>query len=228
LRVVCVATVASLLACFWAHVPAHEAAPIIWFGPVKWAAFGETLFIALLGVAFGQRSKVPAGTMLLPLFLGGFLNLKGLLAIELPQWLLAISYCLLGWSIGLSFTRDVLATALKLVPQTLAAIFLLISFSALLACILVRVMGIDPLTAYLATSPGGMDSIAIIAASSKVDFPFIIALQTVRFLLVLALGPPTSRLVANSLPGTGPVSTAKAVHDDELIAHMREDESGLD
>ena len=29
--------------------------------------------------------------------------------------------------------------------------------------------GIDPLTAYLATSPGGMDSIPIIAASSNVD-----------------------------------------------------------
>ena len=53
--------------------------------------------------------------------------------------------------------------------------------------------GIDALTAYLATSPGGMDSVAIIAASSHVDEPFII---TVRFLTIIAIGPPIARFLA--------------------------------
>ena len=49
-----------------------------------------------------------------------------------------------------------------------------------------RTLGIDPLTAYLATSPGGMDSVAIIAAASdRVDISFVMALQTARFLIVL-------------------------------------------
>ena len=34
--------------------------------------------------------------------------------------------------------------------------------------------GVDPMTAYLATSPGGADSIAIIAASSNVDISFVL------------------------------------------------------
>ena len=56
--------------------------------------------------------------------------------------------------------------------------------------------GIDPLTAYLATSPGGADSVAIIAASSHVDVPFVMALQTGRFLVVLLIGPRLARFVA--------------------------------
>ena len=59
--------------------------------------------------------------------------------------------------------------------------------------------GLDPLTAYLATSPGGADTVAIIAASTPVDVPFVMAMQTGRFLLVLALGPSLARLVARLL-----------------------------
>ena len=56
---------------------------------------------------------------------------------------------------------------------------------------------LDPLTAYLATSPGGMDSIAVIAASiHNVDLEFVMALQTVRLFLVIFLGPALARIIA--------------------------------
>ena len=57
-------------------------------------------------------------------------------------------------------------------------------------------LGIDALTAYLATSPGAMETVAIIAASSHVDVPFIITLQMVRFLTIIAIGPPIARFLA--------------------------------
>ena len=44
---------------------------------------------------------------------------------------------------------------------------------------------IDALTAYLATSPGGLDSVAIIAVGSNADVPFVLALQTFRLLVVV-------------------------------------------
>ena len=43
---------------------------------------------------------------------------------------------------------------------------------------------------------GGMDSVAIIAASSKVDISFVMALQTARFVIVLLIGPRLARLIA--------------------------------
>jgi uncharacterized membrane protein AbrB (regulator of aidB expression) len=54
------------------------------------------------------------------------------------------------------------------------------------------------LTAYLATSPGGMDSVAIIAAAAQ-HVAFVMALQSARFLVVLLVGPSVARLVARSL-----------------------------
>ena len=90
-------------------------------------------------------------------------------------------------------------------PQIAAAIFALIAICGLCGAALVVFAGIDPLTAYLATSPGGADSIAIIAASSPVDVPFVMALQTARLILVLAVGPSIARFVANLVrPDAGP------------------------
>jgi uncharacterized membrane protein AbrB (regulator of aidB expression) len=54
---------------------------------------------------------------------------------------------------------------------------------------------VDPLTAYLATSPGGVDSVAIIAAGSNVNLPFVMAMQTARFLVILSIGPSLARFM---------------------------------
>jgi uncharacterized membrane protein AbrB (regulator of aidB expression) len=50
-------------------------------------------------------------------------------------------------------------------------------------------------------SPGGLDSVAIIAASSTVDLPFVMAMQTARFLVVLLTGPSLARFIANRVGG---------------------------
>jgi uncharacterized membrane protein AbrB (regulator of aidB expression) len=43
--------------------------------------------------------------------------------------------------------------------------------------------------------------VAVIAASTKVDTSFVMALQTVRFLLILLVGPAISRFVAGLVDG---------------------------
>ena len=104
---------------------------------------------------------------------------------------------MIGWSIGLNFTRTILRHAARALPQIIASIVALIAFCAALGFAMSRALGIDPLTAYLATSPGGMDSVAIIAAASDVsNLSFVMALQTARFLIVLVAGPPLARLLA--------------------------------
>lgn len=196
LRVVFVAAAASLVARYWAQVDA-AGQEIIWFGPIHLVPFLETAAVAIVGGFLGKWLRVPAGVFLLPFLIGSVLSISGVLTIEIPEWLLAISYAMLGWNIGLGFTRPILAHARRAALPTIISILVLMSFSGLLAFVLVKAVGIDPLTAYLATSPGGMDSIAIIAASSKVDVPFVMALQTARLLLVMAVGPSLARFVAS-------------------------------
>ena len=131
--------------------------------------------------------------------MGAALNLSGFVRIELPPALLIVSYAVIGWSIGLHFTRDILAAAARALPQSAGAILLLMAFCGLLSWLLVLWLQVDPLTAYLAASPGGVDAVAIIAASTKVDTPFVLALQCVRMILLLIVGPPLARFVAGKL-----------------------------
>jgi membrane AbrB-like protein len=195
-RVVCVAGLASIVALVWVG-PAAAAAPhVVWFPAVPWTDFAATLALAGAGLAAGVWLRLPAGPLLIPMVAGGLLEGSGLAHITLPPWLLALSYALLGWSVGLGFTRAILLHARRALPQVLLSIFVLIAVSGALAFLLVEAAGVDPLSAYLATSPGGMDTVAIIAASSNVDLSFVMALQTVRFVLVLLAGPPLARFIA--------------------------------
>ena len=197
LRVVAVALTASVVARLWGlHMGAAGALQPAWFAPVDPLSLCGTLALAVGGALLGSRSKIPAGALLVPMFAGIALSGTHVLTIVLPLPLMACCYAMVGWAIGLRFTREVLNYAAHALPRVVAAIFLLIALCGGLACILHWLTGVDALTAYLATSPGGADSVAVIAAASKVDMPFVMAMQVSRFLLVMAIGPAMARLVA--------------------------------
>jgi membrane AbrB-like protein len=198
LRVVLVVAIASIIAHLWGHVSVAPA-PIIWFSVIHWLPFLETLAIILSGSAIGYIWKPPAGMLLIPLFVGSALHLGGLVDIELPKWLLAMGYLCIGWQIGLRFTRKVLVHAARVLPQIIISILAVIVFCGGLAYLLTKFLDIDPLTAYLATSPGGVDAVAIIAASANVNVGFVMTLQLSRALLVVFVGPVISRFFSNRL-----------------------------
>ena len=201
LRVVMVAIFASAIARIWTTTSGGAVADISWFPPIAWTPFVATLALAAFGVVAGVVLKIPAGPLLAPLAIGAALHGAGLVTIELPPWLLAASYAIVGWSIGLRFTRPILVHALHALPRVMASILTLIAICGGFAFVLTRWAGIDPLTAYLATSPGGADTVAIISASAKVDVPFVMALQTARFVIVLLVGPALARFIADRHSG---------------------------
>ncbi len=205
LRVVLVAVTASVIARFWVHVPAGAVPSVAWFPPVHWLPFADSLLIIGASFLATRVPKLPAGVLLAAMVIGGVAHVGGYSALELPPWFLAVGYALIGWSVGLKFTGEVLAAAARALPPCPASITVLILFCGALAALLVQALGVDPLTAYLATSPGGADSVAIIAASTRVDASFVMSLQSARFLMILMVGPALSRFVAGLVraPGSG-------------------------
>jgi uncharacterized protein len=199
LRVLMVAGVAAVVARTFGISPEHKAAAIVWFPPVAWVSFAETVALAIVGPIIAQRLNIPAGAFLVPLVIGGVLTHFGLIQIEQPTWLLAACYTMVGWNIGLRFTRPLLVHAAKALPRILVCIFIMIGLCGGVAAMLVEVAGVDPLTAYLATSPGGADSVAIIAASSNVDVSFVMAMQTVRLIAVLLLAPILTKFIVERM-----------------------------
>jgi len=197
LRVVMVTAMASLVAHIGNH---HASAPLPdtpWLQMNSARDVACTVAVVLVSAVVARRWHVPGGSMLLPLVLGIGLQYAGLFRVELPPLLLGLAYALLGWSIGLRFNQASLLYAWKVLPAVTGAIAALIAVGMLHALVLHYLVGFDALTAYLATSPGGADSVAVIAATSAVDAGFVMAMQMARFVMVLVLGPPLSRFVAS-------------------------------
>jgi hypothetical protein len=171
----------------------------VFAAPASWAHAGATLLIALVGAGVGVLLRLPAGALLVPMFAGIASQDFGGVPIELPPLVLALAYAFIGWMIGSRFNREVLKVTLRSTPKVLASIFTLIVVCGLFGALLVRWAHVDPLTAYLATSPGGADSVAIIAASTPVDVPFVITMQVLRLLFVMATGPAIARVLSRKI-----------------------------
>ena len=200
-RVLLVVLGAALVARFWAgtggiHVPGAS-----WLAPVHWLNLGWVLLLAVLSQQIARLLRIQAWGVLGPILLLGPLHLAGWLPIELPRWLMTGGYAFIGWHIGLGFRQEALRHVGRTFPVVVAATLCLIAFCGVLAWCLTRIAHVDALTAYLATSPGGIDSVAIIAASTaQVNLPFVLALQSMRLLSVMALAPMLSRLVVRHSP----------------------------
>ncbi|ODT07694.1 MAG: ammonia monooxygenase [Mesorhizobium sp. SCN 65-20] len=200
LRVIMVSIAAALVARLWVDTSGVEVAAVEWFPAIQWQAFGTMLVVAVVGGTLGHLLRIPSPYFVGAMTLGAALNLGLGIELQLPEWLLATGYALVGWSIGLNFTRPILRHAARALPQVIGSIAALMTFCGMLAWGLHYLLGVDPLTAYLATSPGGMDSIAIIAAAAdNVDLSFVLTLQMLRFLLVLIFGPALAKLVAKTI-----------------------------
>ena len=195
-RVACCALVAAIVARLFG-TPAVQAtmASQAWSTQSAVAA----LAIALLGSFVGIRLRIPGGPLLLPMAISVVVAMTGLVSLALPTPVLVLGYAVLGWGIGMRFTPDVLRHAARAVPRVLGSILALIAICGGFGVALVALAGVDPLTAYLATSPGGADSVSIIAASTKVDMPFVLAMQVARFFLVIVVGPAQARLLSRSV-----------------------------
>jgi membrane AbrB-like protein len=196
-RVIFVSVAASLVARFmFASALTGSMTAAAGAAPPSLLAIGETLLlIGLSTVAVLRGLRFPAAPLLLPLLLGGALQSTGVMTIALPFWLLALAYAAVGWYVGLNFDRWALSAAFWALPWLLASTAALSALCAGSAWVLTRLLHTDGLTAYLATSPGGLDSVTIIALSSSADLPLILALQVVRVIIVVLTGPQLARLI---------------------------------
>jgi len=199
-RVVMVVVVASLVSTFWVAHSGSLIPAIIWFPPLDPLMFLATVALALAGALTGYLLRIPAGSVLVPMAFGAIAHGYFGMPLQLPPWFLACSYAIVGWSIGLRFNRAILLHAARALPPIALATFALIVMCGGLAWLLHVFAGIDPLSAYLATSPGGVDAVAIIAASAKVNVSFVMSMQLARLIVVIVAGPPLTKYVASLLP----------------------------
>ena len=161
-----------------------------------WAAYGLTTFVAVVGTWAGTRLRIPAGALLGPLVLGVALEELGVLRLAWPPGVAPLAYALIGVYAGLLFDRASVRRAGRLLPLMLASTLLLMAACAGLGWALAALTGADPLTAYLATAPGGIEAVSVVAVESGADASLVLAVQMLRLLAVVLAGALLGRLWA--------------------------------
>ena len=195
LRITLVVLTASTVAHVVLQHSSAVATPAPGTQPFSLVPFAETFAFAAAAAFAGRYSRVPGGQFIFPLIGGGALHVTGLLPIDVPWWLLDTAYLAVGWTIGLAYTREILLFVWRVLPTLLVSTCVLLAMCALAGVLLVVLVHVDPLTAYLATTPGGLDSVSIIALGSGSNVPLILAIQTLRLFAVVASGPPLAKLI---------------------------------
>ncbi len=194
-RVVCVVMIGSMVSHWLGAGIGAELAPVTSSDvqDTQWADVALGLGVIMVGITLGAR--VPAGALMLPLVIGGGLQLAGMLDIHMPEALLAFAYGAIGCYIGLRFDRQTLRYVCRQLPTMILGAVVLIVLCAACAWLLARATGSDFLSMYLATSPGGLDAMAIIAVETHSDVGLVLAMQTLRLLGVILTGAFIARQI---------------------------------
>ena len=154
-----------------------------------WWKIGLLLLLATAGYFTGIRTRIPAGTFLVPTGLYLLLETSGLHPGRWPLPIFAAAYIAIGLQIGGRFRPSTLLLIKDILLPVCATTLFLLGASVALAWVLVREMGLDPVSAYLAATPGGLDSVAAVAAELHGNTAIILAVHVARLLCVLVIGP---------------------------------------
>jgi membrane AbrB-like protein len=150
--------------------------------------YAATVLVAVVGAWAGTRLRLPAGALLGPLTLGVALAELGVVHLAWPPGVPQAAYLVLGLWVGLLFDGASVKRAGRLFPFVLASAVGLVLACAALGWAFAALTGIDGMTAYLATTPGGIESVAIVALGTGADAPLVLAVQMLRLLAVVFAG----------------------------------------
>lgn len=151
------------------------------------------------GLALARLIPVTTSILLAPLVVAAALASTGWLGdVAVPVALQWLAYALIGVQVGLRFTRASLAAITRMLPVVLLLMVGMILATALMGSLLALLTPVDGLTAYLATTPGGLFAVLATAADAGSDTTYVMAVQLVRLLVILAFTPLLARLLARA------------------------------
>ena len=161
-----------------------------------------TLALTILGaVAAGWLCNVlgiPAGSLIGPMVVVAAVKLSGTGLPDVPSTGKFGAFVVLGWLLGQDIEPTIVRTLASTVKPILITVAVLLVTGACLAWFLYTIGGIDKVTAFLATSPGGVTQMAALAADSGADVGLVVGLHLVRIVAVVLVTPVVVRLLSSS------------------------------
>lgn len=107
-----------------------------------------------------------------------------------PTILRDAALVIVGYSIGLSFTREAIGNILMNLPMMLFLTTMMVSFAALMAFLISKISGVDYPTVLTGSIPGGLSQMIIFAEETKgINITTVTFLQVSRLLMIVFFVP---------------------------------------
>jgi membrane AbrB-like protein len=161
-------------------------------------AFGDlkgwliTLAAAPAGAVLGRFARLPAPSLVGPMFLAGAVTLAGE-EFVVPAALTTVAFAIIGLQVGLRFTVATVKQVGRLFGPVLLSLFGLLVGTFGLAVILHLTAPVSLRDAYFATTPGGLYAVLPLAFGSGADGGFVLAVQGLRVLVMVLAAPAVVR-----------------------------------
>lgn len=153
------------------------------------------IIIALVGLGFGQLTKLPVSHMLGPLLLALALSVGGAVEIDTPPWMGHVAQYMIGTALGAQFSGVSRRLLMRGLGMGLLAGVYMLGLAATFATILVQFVPADFGALFISFAAGGLAEMSLIALSLNFN-PIVVALHHLaRILLTVSIGNFLSRRV---------------------------------
>jgi membrane AbrB-like protein len=143
-----------------------------------------------------DRLNFPAGALIGAMIAIAGLKLSGVAAPDMPSSVRFVALIVIGWDLGTRFNRQLLAAVTNnLAPLVLVVAAFLVT-GWLLAWTLWRFGLMDPATAILATSPGGLVQMGALTSEMEANAALVVGFHLLRIVSVLLSAPLISRFAS--------------------------------
>jgi len=131
-----------------------------------------------------ERLRFHNGCLLTPLFLGAILALNGVTLSEIPSWLTDFAQLMFGLILGERYERAFFAKHRLFIPFALINAVFIILASVAVALSVSWAFDLPLATMIIATAPGGMAEMAIVAQALQMAIPTVMAFHLFRIIIV--------------------------------------------
>jgi uncharacterized protein len=151
---------------------------------------------AALFAAFAlDRVNFPAGALIGAMVAIAALKLFGSGAPNIPGIVRFGALVIVGWDLGTRFNRQLIDTVSTHVISLLVVVLCFLVTGWALAWMLYKLGVMDPVTAVLATSPGGLVQMGALTSEVEANAGLVVGFHLLRIVSVLLSAPLISRLV---------------------------------
>ncbi|MDJ0717427.1 MAG: AbrB family transcriptional regulator [Prochloraceae cyanobacterium] len=161
-----------------------------------------TILIGVAGALIGYVMGLPAGALVGSMLAVGLVNVFG--AVEIPRFPSEARFFLqlgLGLMLGSKLTIDTLYAAKELWRPALLCALIAIATGVLSGLLISHVLGVEPITAFFGTAPGGLSDMTLIALDMGAKANLVVVMHLIRLISVIVVVPWFIKIVVQPHSG---------------------------